>query len=306
MATQWYVTVEGEQKGPLTGAQLKQLVREGKVTPDTPLSMTEDGKMVPASQVKGLFDTEIAPPPPPQHEGKLQPCPDCERPVSSSAATCPGCGCPLEAPAKLQDNKYPALVFIAGLSKFFTVIVPILCLVGLFVVLNADVPGKEETAISIVVYMVLAPLFMWGSAELILLLIDVESNTRRPSRARNGRKSTPPHDLPQEEREKARSQEKEENTRKRLAPDLLPLLDSEERVFIVVNCRDQAAMYRYVDWRGSVLKSLKAIGFVQQDTRSALVRSSSTELRGHIDAARLLDVARLPAVLTVSRLTGRH
>ena len=43
MATQWYATVEGEQKGPLTGAELKQLARDGKVTPDTPVSTTEDG-----------------------------------------------------------------------------------------------------------------------------------------------------------------------------------------------------------------------------------------------------------------------
>ena len=272
MAQQWYVTVEGEQKGPISGAELKQLVREGRVTPDTPVSTSEDGETVPASRVKGLFDTES---PSPEKNSNLQPCPDCERSVSRSALTCPGCGCPLEAPQ--EENKYPALVAIAELNKFFAIVVPILCLIGLILVLNADVPGKEAAAISIVVYMVLAPLFMWGSAELILLLIDVERNTRKPSRARHVPESTPS----KEERVEIdpMSNTPPRNLRRegeeKFSPDLLPLIGSGAGgpTFIRVSCEA-------IPWKRGVLLALKELGFVEQDTRPLLVRLFSEELRG--------------------------
>jgi hypothetical protein len=68
------------------------------------------------------------------------------------------------------------LRFIAGVNKFFAVVIPILCLIGLVVIVNAGA-ANAATILPLIVYMIVAPLGLWGSAELILLLIEIEGNT---------------------------------------------------------------------------------------------------------------------------------
>ena len=58
MATQWYVTIEGEQKGPLTDAELQRWVGQGKVEPDTFVRMGADGEWTAASAFEELFPTQ--------------------------------------------------------------------------------------------------------------------------------------------------------------------------------------------------------------------------------------------------------
>ena len=55
MDNQWYVTIEGEQRGPLSAAELKQLVADGTVGPDTAVHTPEHPMHLPARKVKGLF-----------------------------------------------------------------------------------------------------------------------------------------------------------------------------------------------------------------------------------------------------------
>ena len=134
----------------------------------------------------------------PMEPSRLVPCVDCEQPISRLASICPNCGRPLSTKSrpdkhptaawgelwkgaspfgtKSGPDKYPALRFIAGLNKFFAIVVPIVCLVGLVAITKAEVV-TPETIVPLVVYMIAAPLALWGSAELILLLIDIESNT---------------------------------------------------------------------------------------------------------------------------------
>ena len=108
----------------------------------------------------------------------LVPWADCEKPISRLASICPNCGRPVLEPS--EPDKYLALQFIAGVNKFFAVVVPIVCLIGLAFILDTnDKVGaaKPEIIVPLVVYMIVAPLALVGTAELILLLIGIERNT---------------------------------------------------------------------------------------------------------------------------------
>ncbi len=60
MAADWYCEIDGEQHGPVTAAQLKQLAAEGKLKPSHPVWKEGMQKTVPAQTVKGLFDAPAA------------------------------------------------------------------------------------------------------------------------------------------------------------------------------------------------------------------------------------------------------
>jgi hypothetical protein len=109
-----------------------------------------------------------------EKSSRLVPCVDCEKPISRLASICPNCGCPVIVPS--SPDKYPALRLIAGVNKFFSVVVPILCLIGLAIIGNSRAPSLEAI-VPLVIYMIVAPLALWGTAELILLLIRIERNT---------------------------------------------------------------------------------------------------------------------------------
>ncbi|MCS7021430.1 MAG: GYF domain-containing protein [Gemmataceae bacterium] len=55
MATQWFVNRNGNQEGPLTSAQLKQLVDRGELRPNDLVWKEGMSNWVPARQIKGLF-----------------------------------------------------------------------------------------------------------------------------------------------------------------------------------------------------------------------------------------------------------
>ncbi|HEX3725318.1 MAG TPA: DUF4339 domain-containing protein, partial [Pirellulales bacterium] len=61
MANEWYVQHGGKQYGPLTGANLKKLAAEGKITPTTSVRLGGEGAWVQASRVQGLFAATAAP-----------------------------------------------------------------------------------------------------------------------------------------------------------------------------------------------------------------------------------------------------
>jgi len=112
MANQWYAKVMGEEIGPMTGGQLKQLAAKKHLSPEDLIRKGESGNWTSADRVKGLFDVKIVRPKeivrPPSHIAvvversiheesspeppRLTACPDCDRQVSLQAATCPQCG----------------------------------------------------------------------------------------------------------------------------------------------------------------------------------------------------------------------
>ena len=55
MAEDWFVKIEGKEKGPITGQQLRVAVAKGKVLAEHLIRRGTDGPWVPAGRVKGLF-----------------------------------------------------------------------------------------------------------------------------------------------------------------------------------------------------------------------------------------------------------
>jgi hypothetical protein len=66
--TEWYVECHGNEHGPFSPPQLKELVQRGAIRPATRLRQSTDTKWFPASQVNGLFNTalqsQVSPVPP--------------------------------------------------------------------------------------------------------------------------------------------------------------------------------------------------------------------------------------------------
>ena len=80
-----------------------------------------------------------------------------------------------------QAKKYPALRFIVGLTKFLAVCVASSCFVCVVVFVSVDAPWsvKAPGVASALLCLVLVPVGLWASGESILVLIDIEENTRR-------------------------------------------------------------------------------------------------------------------------------
>ncbi len=75
MANEWYVRIGEKEYGPFASAKLKQLADAGKISPETLVRLGTDGKWVPASKVKGLFESA-----PTQPSASLPP-PDAPQPA---------------------------------------------------------------------------------------------------------------------------------------------------------------------------------------------------------------------------------
>lgn len=56
----WYVRQNGKAFGPIAPGQLKDLVRSGKIAPDSNVRLGDKGKWVPAAKVRGLFPASVA------------------------------------------------------------------------------------------------------------------------------------------------------------------------------------------------------------------------------------------------------
>jgi len=68
MAVEWYCQLMGSELGPLTAAELIQMVRRHQVTPED-LVRRGDSHWVPAYQVQGLFEAAARPAPPEEEPG---------------------------------------------------------------------------------------------------------------------------------------------------------------------------------------------------------------------------------------------
>ena len=53
MPADWYCEIDGEQHGPVTSLELKQLATDGKLQPSHPVWKEGMQKKVPAQSVKG-------------------------------------------------------------------------------------------------------------------------------------------------------------------------------------------------------------------------------------------------------------
>ena len=57
-STEWYYAHDGQQAGPVSALELKQLADAGKLTPDDLVWQEGVKDWIPARKVKGLFDTK--------------------------------------------------------------------------------------------------------------------------------------------------------------------------------------------------------------------------------------------------------
>jgi RNA polymerase subunit RPABC4/transcription elongation factor Spt4 len=114
---------------------------------------------------------------------RLWGCVDCGRLISKKAAACPNCGRAFGS-EQTQDEeiRYPALFAIAALYRVFAVVTAIACLIGGLFLAGSNIPGKEQAIVSLAGYLVLLPTGLWATAGLIVLLIDIEKNTRGKGR----------------------------------------------------------------------------------------------------------------------------
>lgn len=66
METRWLVIAHGKSHGPFTPAQLRALAVARKISPGTQLRRESDGSRIIAASLRGLFSTDLPPPPPEQ------------------------------------------------------------------------------------------------------------------------------------------------------------------------------------------------------------------------------------------------
>jgi TM2 domain/GYF domain 2/Uncharacterised protein family UPF0547 len=152
MANEWYALVMGEQLGPLTDDELREMAFKQQLMPDGMVRTGASAKWVPASRVRGLFDSAPAgqeprgaasatsPPtqaatisrdvvrdhPAPEfteraavQSKRLISCPDCERNVSQNAQSCPHCGHSFFRPSRSTAIALAWLLGGFGIHKFY-------------------------------------------------------------------------------------------------------------------------------------------------------------------------------------------
>ncbi len=75
-----------------------------------------------------------------------------------------------------EERRYPALRAIAVIYKVLAVLA---FLVGLAIGIFGAVEGRVFEGVAAVAIGIIYALFLWAGAELILVVLDIETNTRR-------------------------------------------------------------------------------------------------------------------------------
>jgi hypothetical protein len=101
---------------------------------------------------------------------------------------CPNCGQPFvaktpgrprrpsgRATLSKRGNNFPALRAVAAIHKAAAVVALIGGVIALLMPRGAD----ASVALAVLAWTLLAPLFLWGTGELILVFLHIERNTRR-------------------------------------------------------------------------------------------------------------------------------
>ena len=101
-ASEWHYTKNDQQHGPISSAELKQLVADGSLSPDDVIWKEGWPEWKPAKAVKGLFAASsssdsppIPPKPAPIPSGRSEDekfCESCGKSINAAAVICPHCG----------------------------------------------------------------------------------------------------------------------------------------------------------------------------------------------------------------------
>jgi hypothetical protein len=219
------------------------------------------------------------------------PCAACGKLISKWTEICPDCGHPVKPPTR--ENKYPALHIVAVILKIIAVIT---FAVDLFLIARSTEAGQAGLTIPWFINMILAPIFTWALAELILLLIDVEDNTSRL----NGETIEERKLKAEYQASKIPSREFEEATRARLdlaktklSPDLhTAFQNTSMRVAVRVELKNPIKPETFA-------RRFEYLGFELVDDRPEQERTIGHKTKlitGYIDVEYLADLALAPTV----------
>jgi len=88
MAKEWFYQLMGVDFGPISSAELKREVQQGRIQPDTLVRGAPDGKWQAADRIKGLIEPPpVVEPPPKPAPPKPAPAPVVAPPAATEAAT---------------------------------------------------------------------------------------------------------------------------------------------------------------------------------------------------------------------------
>ncbi len=212
MSQHWYALIGGAIHGPMDSQRLKLLADKGKLMPTDQVAPGESGHWVLASQVLGLLDGDLA-----SSKGHLYDLMGVRLgqsgagPSKGQSSSSPGTMAPVQphrgaasggpssaspsptAPAQSHvapaqslagaSNDFPALRTIARIYKFIANVALLLGVVAIVVSLVAALgnlaPFSVIAFVVAVVWTAFVPLLLWGVAELILVFLSIERNTRR-------------------------------------------------------------------------------------------------------------------------------
>jgi hypothetical protein len=144
----WHLTKDGEKFGPYTSQELAELGKEGRIAADTMVWREGMEKWQPASKVKGLQVTPVAPAPPPAPA----------MPAFTVAVAPAHAAAPMPVKGHVTIEKTGKSLKMQQLLGLLCIVLG-LVLVGLGV--SANTPGSREPS---ALAMVGAPLFVLGLA----------------------------------------------------------------------------------------------------------------------------------------------
>ena len=230
---------------------------------------------------------------------RFTPCPDCGKLISKWTKICPDCGYHVALP--MREKKYPALHIVAVILKIIAVLTFAVDLVLIaYVIAKGEEVGKAGITIPLIIQMILAPIFTWALAELILLLIDIEDNTSRLSAdAAEERKFKEEYRV-----SKITSLEPEEAVRARLelakakiSPDLYSTFQkTDQSVAVRVDMKNPIKLETFA-------RRFEYLGFELVDDRPGRERTighKTKTITGFIEVEYLADLALAPNVEKVS------
>ena len=180
---EWYVRYKsGEVEGPLSVGMMKCRVAQDLLTPETLVRKGDKGEWVAGSKVKGLFREKETTTGEAQSENlALSFRSFTEDILASHEKGGISRAQDTRSPEETDQEKYPVLRVLSGLYMILAVMVGLVA-TGLLIYLGNSPGSLEYKAPSLVfsvVLLVFAPIGLWGIGEFILLILDIEKNTRQ-------------------------------------------------------------------------------------------------------------------------------